>query len=33
MNNREFGWLFLVLGALLLCDGDVRCAMKKTFGI
>jgi hypothetical protein len=30
---KNAGWLFLVMGALLLCNGDIRCTVKRTLGI
>lgn len=33
MRSKDFGWLFLAVGALLLCNGDLRCAVRKTLGI
>lgn len=33
MTNKHAGWIFFALGALLLCNGDVRCAIRKTLSI
>jgi hypothetical protein len=30
---KATGWLLFVLGALVLCNGNVRCAVKKTLGV
>jgi hypothetical protein len=31
VTNKQIGWLFAAVGALLLCNGDVRCAIKRLF--
>jgi len=33
MSKKQWGMLFAALGALLLCNGDVRCAIRKTLSI
>jgi hypothetical protein len=31
LSNKQIGWLFAAVGALLLCNGDVRCTIKRLF--
>lgn len=33
MTNKQAGWIFVALGALLMCNGDLRCALRKTLNI
>lgn len=30
---KAAGWLLFALGALVLCNGNVRCAVRKTLGV
>jgi len=31
VTKKQAGWLFAAIGALLLCNGDVRCAVRRLF--
>lgn len=33
MTNKKWGWLIAAVGVLLMCNGDVRCAIRRTLSL
>jgi hypothetical protein len=33
MTNKQAGWVLAGIAALVMCNGDLRCAAKKLLGM